>query len=369
MANEMPRCRVVAFCFLVVLDDVIIAAIMSFNLRIIESLISDRLGTLPLAIVYITDRCNSKCVTCDYWRYGQTNMALPVAQRLANELPSLGAKMALISGGEPLLHPRWHELVSLFRERGLESVLLTSGILLPKNLDRVTALCQHVIVSLDGATPETYEAIRGVNGFALVEKGVRGLVERGASVSLRCTVQRGNYREIPPIIHIAKAWGVQSVSFLAVDVSTHQAFARHDDFARTMALTHDDLLALDGVLNEVEREFVWEFESGLIEESPAKLRRLRQYFAALLGEDKFPFVQCNAPRWSTVIETDGSLKPCYFLPAWGKWDSQTLREAINTPEAQAIRRAQRMGEREECRRCVCYAYRGKRELLQNELMR
>jgi MoaA/NifB/PqqE/SkfB family radical SAM enzyme len=342
---------------------------MSLNLRVVENLLTDRLGTLPLAIIYITDRCNSKCVTCDYWRYGQTNMTLPVAQRLADELPALGTKMVLISGGEPLLHPRWHELVSLFQARGMEIALLTSGILLPKNLDRVPQLCAHTIVSLDGATPETYEAIRGVNGFALVEKGVRGLVERGAAVSLRCTVQRANYRELPAIIRIAKAWGVQSVSFLAVDVSTHQAFARAENFAQTMALTHDDLLAFDAVLDDVEKEFVAEFISGLIEESPAKLRRLRQYFAALLGEDKFPFVRCNAPRWSTVIETDGSLKPCYFLPAWGRMDGRSLREAINTPEAQAIRRAQRNGEREECQRCVCYAYRGKRELLQGELIR
>jgi Fe-coproporphyrin III synthase len=339
------------------------------NLRVIENLASDRIATLPLAIVYITDRCNSKCITCDYWRYGQTNMALPVAQKLAAELPSLGTQMVLVSGGEPLLHPRWWELASLFRERVRDVVLLTSGILLPKNIERVTNMIAHTIVSLDGATPETYHYIRGVDGFALVERGVRALVERGASVSLRCTVQRSNYQEMPAIIRRACEWGVQSVSFLAVDVSTHAAFARHEDFEKQMGLTHDDLLQFDQVIAAVEKEFPDEFARGLIAESPAKLRRLRQYFAGMIGADNLPPVRCNAPRFSTVIETDGSLKPCYFLPSWGKLDGRTLRDALNDHEAQALRRAQRTGQRAECARCVCYAYRGTRELLGNELLR
>lgn len=342
---------------------------MPTNLRVITNFLSDHIATLPLAIIYITDRCNSKCITCDYWRYGQTNMALPVAQKIAAELPSLGAQLILISGGEPLLHPRWSEVVSLLREGVPSIVLLTSGILLPKNIERVKSLCAHTIVSLDGATPETYKHIRGVDGFALVERGVRALVEQGASVSLRCTVQRDNFRELPAIIRLAKTWDVQSVSFLAVDVSTHAAFARQVDFNRQMALMHDDLLQFDRVLDEIEKEFVSEFENGFIAESPAKLRRLCQYFAALIGEDSLPPVRCNAPRWSAVIETDGSLKPCYFLPAWGKLDGQSLRDALNDPDAQSLRRAQRNGEREECKRCVCYAYRGASELMRNELLR
>lgn len=345
---------------------------MSLNLRIFTNLLTDRIVSLPLAIIYITDRCNSKCLTCDYWRHGQTNMALPLAQQIAAELPSLGTRMTLMSGGEPLLHPRWSDIVSTFRARVPHVVLLTSGLLLPKNVERVTELCAHTIVSLDGATPETYRRIRGVDGFALVARGGRALVERGASVSLRCTVQRGNYRELPALIRLAQAWGVQSISFLAVDVSTHAAFARRDDFARDMALTRDDLFAFDKVLNAVEQEFAFEFASGFIAESPAKLRRLRQYFAALLGEDTFPPVRCNAPRWSCVIEPDGSLRPCYFITPTKDERRRTnempsLRAALNTPDFVRLRHAIRNGEREECRRCVCSAYRSPQRLLINQL--
>ena len=34
------------------------------------------LQALPLVTLYLTDRCNSRCITCDYWRHGRTNLTL-----------------------------------------------------------------------------------------------------------------------------------------------------------------------------------------------------------------------------------------------------------------------------------------------------
>ena len=34
------------------------------------------LTKLPLVTLYVTDRCNSRCVTCDYWRHGRDDMDL-----------------------------------------------------------------------------------------------------------------------------------------------------------------------------------------------------------------------------------------------------------------------------------------------------
>ena len=57
----------------------------------------------------------------------------------------------------------------------------------------------------------------------------------------------------------------------------------------------------------------------------------------------YPPVRCNAPHLSTIVEVDGSLRPCYFLPTMGKVNGTPLREAINTPEALDLRRAYRRG--------------------------
>ena len=355
------------------------------NPRAALNLLGDRLATLPLAILYVTDRCNSRCVTCDYWKYGQTNFSLENARRLAPQLKALGTQVVLLSGGEPLLHPRWADIARAMRTAVPQTWLLTAGLSLQKHAPEVVELCQRVTVSLDGATPETYSAIRGVDAFQAVCAGIRAVVERGAHVTLRCTVQRRNYHELPALIRIARDLGVQQISFLAVDVSTHVAFARQEDYEKTMALQSADLAPFAAVLDELERDFAPEFASHFIAEAPAKLRRLHQYFAALLtrngqrlevsADTEFPPVHCNAPRFSAVIGADGHLQPCYFIPGPNSptplrftsgaivSNHQPLKAALNTSDFIALRQSIRLGQRRECQTCVCSMYRGPRALL------
>ncbi len=69
---------------------------MPMSLRSAANLLGDTLYALPVAIVYITDRCNSRCVSCDYWRFGQTHMDLALARRLADDLPRIGTREVLV---------------------------------------------------------------------------------------------------------------------------------------------------------------------------------------------------------------------------------------------------------------------------------
>ncbi|MEP7357117.1 MAG: radical SAM/SPASM domain-containing protein [Anaerolineales bacterium] len=331
--------------------------------QLARNFLGDRLEALPLAIVYVTDRCNSRCITCDYWKHGQTNLPLAAARKLAPELRALGTQVVLLSGGEPLLHPHWAEVAQVFHEAGMRLWLLTAGLSLAKHAERAAELCERVTVSLDGATPETYRAIRGVDGFEAVCAGVRAMVARGVPVTLRCTVQHLNYVELPALVRLGQELGVEQVSFLAVDVSTHVAFARAEDYNQSLALRPDDLAGFAAVLDTLERDYAAEFAAGFIAERPAKLRRLEQYFAALLGQGGFPAVRCNAPRFSAVIGADGHVQPCYFIDGGQPPVDQPLAQALNAPALVALRRDIRAGRRAECARCVCAMYRGPRSLV------
>jgi MoaA/NifB/PqqE/SkfB family radical SAM enzyme len=132
-------------------------------------------------------------------------------------------------------------------------------------------------------------------------------------------------------------------------------------------LTIDDLPEFSAVLDRLERDYASDFVSGLIAESPTKLRRLYDYFAMLNGESPFPPPRCNAPHLSAVVEVDGSLHPCFFLPRVGKLGDGTLLETLNAPSAVEMRKAYRTGERSECSRCVCSMYQGPRTLLRSAL--
>jgi len=319
-------------------------------------------NALPLITLYLTERCNSRCVTCDYWKHGRRDVTLAAVERMLPDLAKLGTHTALISGGEPLLNREWPQIAAALHARGISLWLLTSGLSLAKHAARAAPLFESITVSLDGTCAETYAAIRGVDAFDKVCEGIRAAVEQGSSVGLRVTLQRTNYRELPRFVTLARELGVRQVSFLAVDVANPHAFARQDDFTHGLALTRADVGEFERLLQSLERDHAADFRQGFIAEPPAKLRRLRDYFAALNGDGDFPAVRCNAPEFSAVVNVDGAVAPCFFIPGTPAIAGEGLATALASAPLVELRRTIRAGERPECRRCVCSMYREPAEL-------
>jgi MoaA/NifB/PqqE/SkfB family radical SAM enzyme len=319
---------------------------------------------LPLVTLYLTERCNSRCVTCDYWRHGRVDASLDLVQRLVPSLVSLSTRVALISGGEPLLNPQWPEIASLLQGTGIKTWLLTSGLSLAKHAERASRLFDVITVSLDGTNPRTYQAIRGLDAFDKVCEGIRAAVFAGSKVGLRVTLQRANYRELPLFVDLAHQLGVRQISFLAVDVANPHAFGRTDDFGSDLALGVDDLPVFADLIAQLEARHAPDFESRFIAESPAKLRRLQQYFAAVQGRAPYPAVRCNAPEFSAVVGVKGAVQPCFFIagPAEAANDGDLanvsdLERVLNQPAMMELRHSIRAGKRRECVGCVCSLYR------------
>ncbi len=327
-----------------------------------------RLERLPLVTLYLTERCNSRCVSCDYWRYGRTDLNLESVTRLLPGLARLRTRVALISGGEPLLNPEWEEIAELLNANGLKLWLLTSGLSLVKHARRASRLFHAITVSLDGTNAETYAAIRGLDAFDNVCVGIRAAANAGAAVGVRVTVQRANFRQLPAFVELARRAGAQQVSFLAVDVANPHAFGRTDDFGADLALRREDLPALQQTLRDMERDYADDFRSGFIAESPRKLARIHQYFSAVCGASAYPPVRCNVPEFSAVIGATGRVSPCFFIPgparpAEAVWRGD-LEEVLNGDSMIALRDNIRAGARPECARCVCSLWRepGRRDV-------
>lgn len=316
------------------------------------------LQRLPLVTLYLTERCNSRCVTCDYWRQGRVDLTVERLVRLLPSLRRLETRVALLSGGEPLLNPAWPEMARLLQENGQRVWLLTSGLALAKHARKVSQLCDSVTVSLDGTQRATYAAIRGLDAFDKVCEGIRAATDAGIPVNVRVTLQRENYRELGGFVDVARRAGARQVSFLAVDVGNPHAFGRTDDSIPDVALRAADLEEFERRLDELEREHAEDFRSGFIAESPLKLRRLLQYFTAVAGAGAFPPVRCNAPEFSAVVGVSGQVQPCFFIqgPA-GQAEFPDLGAALNSAPMAALRADIREQRRPECARCVCSMWR------------
>lgn len=311
-----------------------------------------------MVTLYVTERCNSRCVTCDYWRHGRADVTLESVAGLLPSLEQLGTQLVVLSGGEPLLHPDWAPIAQLLRANGLKVWLLTSGLSLAKHARRAAALFDAITVSLDGTDAVTYAAIRGLDAFDNVCEGVRAAAALGVAPSLRVTLQRANFRHLPAFVELARELGARQISFLAVDIANPHAFGRTSDYGTDLALRPEDLPVFEELLDIIEQRHAEDFRSGFIAESPQKMRRILQYFSAILGRTPYPAVRCNAPEFSAVIDAQGRAQPCFFISGPpGAEPRVDLLGALNSGPMAALRQEIRAGRRAECKTCVCSMWR------------
>ena len=195
--------------------------------------------TLPMVLFAPTARCNSRCISCDWWRAdGADDLTLGEIRALADGLRHYGTRSVVFTGCEPLLRPDVMDIADLFRERGFTLHLLTSGLALEKLAPAIAARFAEVTVSLDGHTPDLYRAIRGVNGLDVVSAGLRRLRACAPTLVIRArtTVHRRNFRFLREITAKALDLGVNQISFLPADV-TSESFNR----GRSLPLAGDTI--------------------------------------------------------------------------------------------------------------------------------
>lgn len=317
--------------------------------------VSNRTFVLPLVIFYPTSRCNSRCISCDWWKQtGEGDLTLHEIDAIAGALPALGTRLVVFSGGEPLLRPEVFDAAAMFRARGLTLHLLTSGVLLERFADRVAGAFSRVCISLDASSEQLYEQVRGVAALGAVSRGVARLRRLAPHVPLtaRATLHRANFRELPRLIDCARALHLDGISFLPADVSS-RAFGREQapDPSR-LALDRDEVALFREVVERAVAAHAGDFESGFVAESPDALRRLPQYYAALDGDEPFPSVRCNAPWVSVVIEANGGVRPCFFHDAVGNIRTASLASIVGR-NLRAFRESFDVSGNPICRRCVC----------------
>lgn len=317
-----------------------------------------RTNATPLLIFYPTSRCNSRCVSCDWWKSdGADDMTMGEISDLASQLPALGVRLVLFSGGEPLLRRETFDIADLFRAQGLSLHLLTSGLFLERDAEKVAASFENVTISLDGQTPDLYRKIRGVDGLAAVERGVKKLRAVSDTIPLRArsTLHRHNFRELPYLIDKAKQIGLDQISFLAADV-TSEAFGRtqmrSSSSKRGLLLEEQEVQEFAGIVEETLRSHQSDFVNHFVAETPEKLRRLPKYYGAQLGLNPFPPVSCDAPWVSAVVEADGTVRPCYFHHSIGNIREKPLCEILGV-DLRVFRSKLDVSRNAVCERCVC----------------
>jgi len=161
----------------------------------------------------VTRSCNLNCIHCraaaqrgPYPGEMNTDEALS----LIDEIVSFSQPVVILTGGEPLLRPDIYDLAGYGTRRGLRMVMAPNGTLLDaEKAARLKASgIQRVSISLDGATAESHDRFRQVEGaFAGALRGIEFLKEAGLEFQINTTVTLKNHHELPPLLDLAVSLG------------------------------------------------------------------------------------------------------------------------------------------------------------------
>ncbi|AFV01156.1 MULTISPECIES: radical SAM protein [unclassified Dehalobacter] len=179
-----------------------------------------------LSKLYIepTNTCNLSCRTCirHTWKDSEGFMSREVYLKLlaeASEFKSL-RKISFWGFGEPLLHPDIVEMVAQAKQLGVETQIITNGLLLDKKMAEglMQAGLDSIVVSIDGTSEEVQADIRSGADLNAIKKNVKYLrlirerkSQMNPEIGIEFVVTRSNVKELGNLKILANELGASFI--------------------------------------------------------------------------------------------------------------------------------------------------------------
>lgn len=146
----------------------------------LRKILSEFKTTCRFVNLFITNSCTCRCIMCGFWRKNKAFMDNSTFARTVDVLEGLGFYNFSLTGGEPLLHPRYFDFIKILKHRGFYVNSPTNGTLLTeKNVEKLKESgIDSMHVSIDSLNPEVADKVRqhpgqlysALNGLKLLKK-------------------------------------------------------------------------------------------------------------------------------------------------------------------------------------------------------
>ncbi|HWQ66109.1 MAG TPA: radical SAM protein [Methanospirillum sp.] len=198
-------------------------------------------GVPPLRTfyVYLSSSCNLRCKHCwiapdfsgDTPVPGST-VDLSALHKAVVEAKTLGLCGTKLTGGEPMLHPQFLEVVDMLSNEGLSLVMETNGTLLTPDIAthlKNNTRMDFISVSIDSPVPAEHDAFRGVKGaFMRTLAGLDALVDAGyTNCQVIMSVHPGNMSRMEDLIKLVVEHKGASVKFNPI-MKTGRGISMHE---------------------------------------------------------------------------------------------------------------------------------------------
>jgi radical SAM protein with 4Fe4S-binding SPASM domain len=164
----------------------------------------------------VTNACNFRCGHC-FASSGQPHadeLTTFEIKRLIDDLAEMGCFKIKFGGGEPLVRRDLPELIRYASDQGLLVSISTNAVAATKEVVESLAglKFEEILVSVDGASAEVYDAIRGEAGaFRQAMAGIANLKALKTPIALRRVLMKANANESAALVQLAEKLEVKQV--------------------------------------------------------------------------------------------------------------------------------------------------------------
>ena len=291
----------------------------------------------PEAIqISVTNKCNLRCTMCRLNKLkDKRELTSPQIRSLIKQARRIGIKQLFLTGGEPFLNKDLPQIIKENNDRYI--CITTNGTLIDKTLAKklVDIRLSALVISMDGAKPETHDKIRGVKGcFELTLNGIKNIISerkrRGSKtprIIISYTIINENCGELFDFLLLAAKVGIDEVHFHPLLV-TPQFMKKIEDTKNELWVKKESLKALDSALEKLIelKKSKDEKISKLIGNSLENLELIKKYF----GSERTPAMGCYKTFKTIEITPENSIFLC--ADRVGDLSKKSIEEMLHSDE-------------------------------------
>jgi Fe-coproporphyrin III synthase len=309
-----------------------------------------RLDSPGELILILTHHCNFRCIYCFNSSAPGKSHAMPASDwlRVLSEAKEHDVVRCTISGGEPMTHPGFREILTRIMSYDMIPYVCTNGSLIEsEDVQYFSSIGLPCIqVSLDTVDEATHDRMSQARGSLVrVRTAIRALIDAGIDVFVKSVITPINFPNLEDLIDCCHDWGIKRLTLDRFDLSNAGRGNQR------LFLSP----AMEKKMGEVARE--------------RQLRYGKDGFAVTAVDqprcwlDRGDIIVCGALSTGMTILPDGHVSLCEKLIDYpdltvGDVRRQTVGEVWNSPRVQAVLRPPEERIDPVCRECpefhVCH---------------
>lgn len=174
---------------------------------------------LQMLEIEITLRCPLRCIHCSV-NGGESKVDIPLEKfhEIVDDCEQIGVESLDIIGGEPLAYHHIYEALRYAIQKIPKVYLNTAGYFFNEKIIQKlqeTGL-KDIFISLDGATQEKHEKIRGPGTFYKTLDAIKKMSEAGFYLIVSFVANAENYTDIPAMLDLCERYGAKKLFILSL---------------------------------------------------------------------------------------------------------------------------------------------------------